>query len=63
LSRFLSRQRNQFRNADLVNGSTSVAALFHPTLDEGEVQLLLAKLQRNGVFVVHGTKVVYSLPD
>jgi len=27
------------------------------------VQSLLAELQRNGVFVVNGSKVAYSLPD
>ena len=56
-------KRGEQRPASTKTLSTSVAALFQPKLDEAEVQLLLAELQRNGVFVVNGTKVVYSLPD
>jgi hypothetical protein len=42
--------------------ASSVSALFLPKLGEKEVGVLLADLERNGVFVVDGSKVIYSLP-
>ena len=41
----------------------SVAALFPPKLQDAEVAGLLEELQRNGVFVVNGTRVTYALPE
>lgn len=41
----------------------SVAALFQPKLQDAEVAGLLEELQRNGVFVVNGTRVTYALPE
>ncbi len=56
-------RRGAQRPASTKTLSTSIGALFQPKLDDAEVQVLLAELQRNGVFVVNGSKVVYSLPD
>jgi len=56
-------KRGAQRPASTKTLSTSIGALFQPKLDDGEVQTLLAELQRNGVFVVNGSKVAYSLPD
>ena len=56
-------RRGAQRPASTKTLSTSIGALFQPKLDDPEVQGLLAELQRNGVFVVNGSKVVYSLPD
>ena len=56
-------KRGAQRPASMKTLSTSIAALFQPKLDEPEVQSLLAELQRNGLFIVNGNKVVYSLPD
>ncbi len=56
-------KRGPQRPGSMKTLSTSISALFQPKLDDAEVQLLLAELQRNGVFVVNGNKIVYSLPD
>lgn len=41
-------------------GSASV--LFHPRLDEDSAKSLLDELEKQGLFVRHGNKIVYSLP-
>jgi hypothetical protein len=56
-------KRGPQRPASTKTLSSGVASLFQPKLDDGEVHALLAELQRNGVFVVNGSKVAYSLPD
>jgi hypothetical protein len=56
-------RRSVQRPASIKTLGTSVSALFHPKLEEGEVAKLLAELQGNGVFVINGSKVTYSLPD
>jgi hypothetical protein len=56
-------KRGPQRPASLKTLTSSVAALFQPKLGEHDVQPLLDELQRNGIFVTEGTKVIYSLPD
>ena len=56
-------KRGPQRPASLKTLAGSVSSLFQPRLGEADVAELLNELQRNGVFVVNGGKVVYSLPD
>ena len=56
-------RRGPQRPASLKTLTGSVSSLFQPRLGEADVAALLNELQGNGVFVVKGTKVVYSLPD
>ncbi len=56
-------RRGPQRPASLKTLTGSVSSLFQPRLGEADVAALLNELQGNGVFVVNGSKVVYSLPD
>lgn len=56
-------KRGVQRPASVKTLTGSVASLFQPRLGDDEVAGLLKELQTNGVFVVDGTKVTYSLPD
>jgi hypothetical protein len=55
-------KRGAQRPASTKTLASSVNALFLPKLGEKEVVALLADLERNGVFVVDGSKVTCSLP-
>lgn len=56
-------KRGPQRPASVKTLTGSVSSLFQPKLGDDEVAALLAELQRNGVFVLNGNKVTYSLPD
>lgn len=56
-------KRGPQRPATVKTLTGSVCALFQPKLPETEATSLLAELQRNGIFVVNGSKVTYSPAD
>lgn len=56
-------RRGPQRPGSLKTLTGSASSLFQPRLGEADVAALLNELQGNGVFVVKGSKVVYSLPD
>lgn len=55
--------RGRQRPASLKTLIGSSCALFHPRLDEEATKCLLDELERQGLFVRDGNKVIYSLPD
>ena len=57
-------KRGEQRPGSVKTLTGSAASLFQPRLvEDEEVAALLQELRNNGVFVVVGTKVTYSLPD
>jgi len=56
-------KRGEQRPGSIKTLTGSAASLFQPRLGDEEIATLLQDLQNNGVFVVVGTKVTYSLPD
>lgn len=56
-------QRHKARPATEKTLSNSINALFQKTLSEGEVVLIVRKLQEQGIITIKETKVSYTLPE